>query len=57
MTLTAPGCGMGPMIAGQAKSRLLQIPGVKEADVQLVFTPLWTPKLMTEDAKKLLGMP
>jgi metal-sulfur cluster biosynthetic enzyme len=57
MTLTAPGCGMGPMIAGEVKGRLSKIPGIKEADVQLVFTPLWNPNMMTEDAKKMLGMP
>lgn len=55
MTLTAPGCGMGPMIANDVKMRLLQVPGVSTADVQLVFTPIWNPSMMAEEAKKLLG--
>ncbi len=55
MTLTAPGCGMGPMIAEDVKTKLLGLPGVKEAKVELTFDPPWTPELMSEDAKKQLG--
>ena len=39
MTLTAPGCGMGPAIAQDARSKILTIPGVDEADVELVWDP------------------
>lgn len=57
MTLTAPGCGMGPMIANDVKTRLTQIPGINNAMVELVFSPLWTTAKMSEDAKKMLGVP
>jgi metal-sulfur cluster biosynthetic enzyme len=55
MTLTAPGCGMGPMIAEDVRTKLLGLPGVKEAKVEMVFDPPWTPEKMSEDAKKSLG--
>ena len=55
MTLTAPGCGMGPMIAENVRSQLLTLPGIKEAKVEMVFDPPWTPELMSEDAKRQLG--
>ena len=55
MTLTAPGCGMGPMIANDVKMRLLQVPGVATVEVQLTFDPIWNQSMMTEDAKKMLG--
>ena len=56
MTLTAPGCGMAPIIADDVKMRLLQIPGIKEAKVNVVFTPPWNPSMMSEAAKRTLGM-
>jgi probable FeS assembly SUF system protein SufT len=56
MTLTAMGCGMGPVIAMQAKDKLLTCPGVKEADVQIVWDPPWNQSMMTDDAKKRLGL-
>jgi metal-sulfur cluster biosynthetic enzyme len=56
MTLTAPGCAMGPVIANDVKSRLMSIPGIEKADVQLVFSPMWNPSMMTEDAKNMLGI-
>jgi metal-sulfur cluster biosynthetic enzyme len=56
MTLTAPGCAMGPVIANDVKTRLLQIPGVESANVQLVLSPMWNPSMMTEDAKNMLGI-
>ena len=56
MTLTAPGCGMGPMIANDVKTRILQIPGVKNARVDLTFDPLWNPSMMSEEARLALGM-
>jgi probable FeS assembly SUF system protein SufT len=56
MTLTAPGCGMGEVIAHDAKSRIQSLPGVKEADVQVVFEPPWNQQMMSEAAKLELGM-
>ncbi len=55
MTLTAPGCGMGPLIAEDVRTKLLSLPGIKDAKVQLVFDPPWTPERMSDDAKKALG--
>ncbi|HYD49773.1 MAG TPA: putative Fe-S cluster assembly protein SufT [Terriglobales bacterium] len=56
MTLTAPGCGMGPVIASDAKDRLEAVPGVSEADVEVVFDPPWNQAMMSEAAKLELGM-
>jgi metal-sulfur cluster biosynthetic enzyme len=56
MTLTAPGCGMGPMIAADARRRVMQVPGVQDAKIEIVFTPVWNPGMMTEQAKLILNM-
>jgi probable FeS assembly SUF system protein SufT len=56
MTLTAPGCGMGDVIAHDAKSRIESLPGVREADVEVVFDPPWNQQMMSEAAKLELGM-
>jgi metal-sulfur cluster biosynthetic enzyme len=56
MTLTAPGCGMGPMIAADVKRRVQQIPGVINVLVELVFEPMWNPDMMSEAAKLTLNM-
>lgn len=56
MTLTAPGCGMGPVLQQDAQNRLLCIEGVDEADVQLVWDPPWNHDMMSEAAKLELGM-
>jgi probable FeS assembly SUF system protein SufT len=56
MTLTAPGCGMGPMIAADVKRRIQQIPGVSNVLVDLVFEPMWNPEMMSEAAKLTLNM-
>jgi probable FeS assembly SUF system protein SufT len=56
MTLTAPGCGMGPMIAADVKRRVQQIPGVANVLVELVFDPIWNPDMMSEAAKLTLNM-
>ena len=56
MTLTAPGCGMGPMIAEDAKNKVLSIPGVKDVNVELVWEPQWNKDMMTEEAKLKLGI-
>jgi metal-sulfur cluster biosynthetic enzyme len=54
-TLTAPGCGMAGMIKDDIRAKLLEIEGVKEASVNIVWDPLWTPDRMSEDARKALG--
>ncbi|MFZ4484139.1 MAG: iron-sulfur cluster assembly protein, partial [Chthoniobacterales bacterium] len=48
MTLTAPGCGMGPTIAADARSRILTVPGVESAEVDLVWSPAWNQGMITE---------
>lgn len=55
MTLTTPGCGMSGMIAQDVKNRVLRLPGVKEADVRIVWEPAWTPERMSPEARKRLG--
>lgn len=56
MTLTAPGCGMGEILVQDVREKLLQIPTVKDADVQLVFDPPWTRDMMSETAQLALGL-
>lgn len=55
MTLTSPGCGMSGMISQNVRTRLLKLPGVKDADVRIVWQPAWSPAMMSESAKKKLG--
>ncbi len=56
MTLTAPGCGMGGFIASQAQQKILELPEVKHANVDLVWDPPWDPSMMSEGAKLKLGI-
>src|SRR2546430_16774606 len=56
MTLTALGCPMAAEVMADVRDHLLQIPGVEEAGVELVYDPPWTPERMTEDARWALGM-
>jgi metal-sulfur cluster biosynthetic enzyme len=56
MTLTAMGCGMGPAIAAQVRDRLLDVPGVEEANVDIVWDPPWNQTMITDDGKKRLGL-
>ncbi len=56
MTLTTPGCGMGTMIASDARQKILALDGVVEATVDLVWDPPWNPKMISEAAKQKLGM-
>jgi FeS assembly SUF system protein len=56
MTLTAIGCPMAPEVMTEVRDRLLQIPGVEEAGVELVYDPPWTPERMTEEARWELGL-
>ncbi len=56
MTLTAPGCGMGDVIAADAKLRIESVPGIEQADVEVVFDPPWNQEMMSEAAKLELGI-
>jgi probable FeS assembly SUF system protein SufT len=56
MTLTAPGCGMGPMLAQDVQNRLLGLEGVDDVAVELVWDPPWNQAMMTEAAKLQLGI-
>ena len=56
MTLTAPGCGMGPTIAADARSRILTVPGVESAEVDLVWSPPWNQGMITEAGRMKLGL-
>ena len=56
MTLTAPGCGMGPVLAHDVKQKVESLPGVKTADVEVVFDPVWDRSMMSDAAKLQLGM-
>ncbi|MDZ4787597.1 MAG: putative Fe-S cluster assembly protein SufT [Blastochloris sp.] len=56
MTLTAPGCGMGPTIQADARSKVITVPGVSEAEVFLVWDPAWNQNMITEVGRMKLGM-
>jgi len=56
MTLTAPGCGMGPVLAKEVKERVEKIAGVEQADVEVVFDPQWDQAMMSEAARLELGL-
>ena len=56
MTLTAPGCGMGGVIAGDAQQKLLELAGVDEAIVEIVWDPPWHQSMITADGRKILGL-
>lgn len=56
MTLTAQGCGMGPVIAQDAKSRVEQLEEIENADVQIVWEPIWNPQMISDTGRKALGL-
>ena len=56
MTLTAPGCGMGPTIQADVENKILCVETMDEVDVELVWEPQWTREMMTEAARLELGM-
>ena len=56
MTLTAPGCGMGPVIADEVERKVNGINGVKNVLVELVWEPMWNRDTMSEEAQLELGM-
>ena len=57
MTLTSPGCPYGPMLIQLTRSAMYAVPGVKEASVEIVWTPPWDPRTMaSDDVKATLGI-
>ena len=56
MTLTAQGCGMGPVIAEDAKNRIEKLPEVKEAKVEIIWDPPWNPRMISDEGKRILGL-
>ncbi|MDQ8202889.1 iron-sulfur cluster assembly protein [Pelagicoccus sp. SDUM812003] len=56
MTLTAQGCGMGPVIAEDARTRIQLLDEVKEATVDIVWDPVWSPQMISEEGRKVLGI-
>ena len=56
MTLTAPGCGMGPVLVGDVEHRVRMVPNVKDVKVEMVFDPPWHRDMMSEEAQLETGM-
>jgi probable FeS assembly SUF system protein SufT len=56
MTLTAPGCGMGPVIAEDARAKIAALPTVERAAVHIVWDPQWTPQMISPLGRKTLGL-
>ena len=56
MTLTAPGCGMGPSIAADAKQKILSLGQIQEAEVEVVWEPQWNPSMISPEGKVRLGI-
>ncbi len=56
MTLTFPGCGMGPFIAQQAEWAVQDLDGAGEIEIEMVFDPPWSPDLISEEARAQLGI-
>jgi metal-sulfur cluster biosynthetic enzyme len=57
MTLTTQGCGMGGYISREAEEKILSLPGVSEAKVEIVWDPPWTPEMISHEGRKTLGLP
>lgn len=56
MTLTAPGCGMGPVIAEDARQKIAALPSVESAKVHIVWDPVWAPQMISAEGRKKLGL-
>lgn len=56
MTLTAPGCGMGPAIAADARQKILAVEGITDAEVELVWDPPWSQSMISEEGRMKLGL-
>jgi len=57
MTLTTQGCGMGGYISREAEEKILSLPGVNEAKVEIVWEPPWTPEMISVEGRRTLGLP
>jgi probable FeS assembly SUF system protein SufT len=56
MTLTAPGCGLGPAIASDVEQRVRSVPGVSDVNVEVVWDPIWNQSMMSDAARLQLGL-
>ncbi len=56
MTLTAPGCGMGPVLVAEVEDRVLMVPAARQVSVELIFDPPWSRDMMSEEAQLELGV-
>ena len=56
MTLTAPGCGMGPVIAEDARQKIAALPTVERAKVHIVWDPQWTPQMISGNGAEGVGV-
>jgi probable FeS assembly SUF system protein SufT len=56
MTLTATGCGMGPVIAQDARAKVEALPAVESANVDIVWDPQWTPHMISDEGRQILGL-
>ena len=56
LTLTAPGCGMGPVIAEDVKGKVIELHGIDDAEVEIVWDPPWTQDMISEEGKMELGL-
>ena len=56
MTLTAPGCGMGDTIAADARYKILSLPNIEEAEVEIVWSPVWNPNMVSPEGRTKLGL-
>lgn len=56
MTLTAPGCGMGPVIADDARQRIAALPTVEDVKVHIVWDPVWNPQMISAEGRAKLGI-
>ena len=54
-TLTSPGCPIGPQVTDQMREFVSEVEGVSKVHPKMVFSPAWTPELMSEEAKFALG--
>jgi metal-sulfur cluster biosynthetic enzyme len=53
ITLTTPACPLGPLLIGQIQDTLMDLPGVKDVNVEITFTPPWDPRTMASDEIKM----
>lgn len=56
MTLTFPGCGMGPHIANNVRDRILELDDIEDANVEMTFEPPWSPEKISESVRQELGI-